>query len=190
MVYWDCSHKTYRKTRKPKRIKTITNLKITTFTNLFDQNDKAEYLTIDYIDEDGNQKQIKKLPHEEDAGRYNVKNDSWEDILEDWRLTKPDFGSSADVEGWELLENYLQYLTGAQSQELEDQQNKLYEADKVADILRNISRLSDVGRATLNELLVNGSENVRDTYMKHWNLIESHHSGDTENSGEQPKCRP
>lgn len=43
-------------------IKTITNLKITTSHNLFDQNDTIEYLTIDYLDEDGNQKQIKNLP--------------------------------------------------------------------------------------------------------------------------------
>lgn len=155
-------------------IKTITNLKITTFTNLLDQNDKAEYLTIDYINEEGNQKQIKNLPHEEDAGHYNVKTDSWEDILEDWRLTKPNFVSSADVEGWELLENYLQYLTCAQSQELEDWQNKLYEADKVADILRNISRLSDVGKATFEELLNNGSDNVWEEYAKNWNHIVSH----------------
>lgn len=152
-------------------IKTITNLTITTLHNLFDQNDAAEYLTIDYMDEDGNQKQIKNLPHEEDGGRHNVKTDSWEDILEDWRLTKPDFISSADIEGWELLEDYLQYLTGAQSQELEDWQNKRYEADKVANILRNISRLSDVGKATLEELMNNGSDNVWKEYEKQWNRI-------------------
>lgn len=70
-------------------IKTITNLKITTSHNLFDQNDTIEYLTIDYLDEDGNQKQIKNLPHEEDAGIYDVKTDSWEDILEDWRSQNP-----------------------------------------------------------------------------------------------------
>ena len=36
-------------------IKTITSLKITTSHNLFDRNDTIEYLTIDYLDEDGNQ---------------------------------------------------------------------------------------------------------------------------------------
>lgn len=160
-------------------IKTITSLKITTSHNLFDRNDTIEYLTIDYLDEDGNQKQIKNLPHEEDAGIYDVKTDSWEDILEDWRLTKPAYISSSD-KGWELLESYLQHLTSTQSQELEDSQNKLYEADKVADILRNISRLSDVGKAAFEEMLNVDSENVWDVYAKQWNRITSHRSGNGE----------
>lgn len=167
------------KTKGTKMIKTITSLKITTSHNLFDQNDTIEYLTIDYLDEDGNQKQIKNLPHEEDAGTYDVKTDSWEDILEDWRLTKPAYISSSD-KGWELLESYLQNLTSTQSQELEDCQNKLYEADKVADILRNISRLSDVGKAAFKEMLNVDSENVWDVYAKQWNRITSHRSDNGE----------
>lgn len=57
------------------------------------------------------------------------------------------------------------------NQELLDNRNKLYEADDVANILRNISRLSDVGRATLNELLDNGPKDVEDKYEEQWNRI-------------------
>lgn len=63
---------------------------------------------------------------------------------------------------------------------MEDSQNKLYEADKVADILRNISRLSDVGKAAFEEMLNVDSENVWDVYAKHWNRITSHRSGNGE----------
>ena len=59
---------------------------------------------------------------------------------------------------------------------MEDSQNKLYEADKVADILRNISRLSDVGKAAFEEMLNVDTENVWDVYSKHWNRITSHRS--------------
>lgn len=160
-------------------IKTITSLKITTSHNLFDQNDTIEYLTIDYLDEDGNQKQIKNLPHEEDVGIYDVKTDSWEDILEDWRLTKPAYISSSD-KGWELLESYLHNLTSTQSQELEDCQNKLYEAGKLTDILLSISCLSNIDKATFKEMLNVDSENVWDVYAKQWNRIASHRSGNGE----------
>ena len=52
-----------------------------------------------------------------------------------------------------------------------DNRNKLYEADDVASILRSISRLSDVGRATLNKLLDNGSKDAEDEYEEQWNRI-------------------
>ena len=70
-------------------IKTITNLKITKLRELSTLSVDSEYLTIDYLDEDGEEQRIEKLTHEEDLGEYNVKTDLWEDILEDWRLTKP-----------------------------------------------------------------------------------------------------
>ena len=63
---------------------------------------------------------------------------------------------------------------------MEDSQNKLYEADKVADILRNISRLSDVGKAAFEEMLNVDTENVWDVYAKQWNRITSHRSGNGE----------
>lgn len=70
-------------------INTITNLKITKLRELSTLSVDSEYLTIDYLDEDGEEQRIEKLTHEEDLGEYNVKTDPWEDILEDWRLTKP-----------------------------------------------------------------------------------------------------
>lgn len=41
----------------------------------------------------------------------------------------------------------------------------------MASILRSISRLSDVGKATLEELMNNGSDNVWKEYEKQWNRI-------------------
>lgn len=93
------------------------------------------------------------------------------DILEDWRLTKPIPVPSAEKEDWKLLEDYVWNLTDSKYQELSDNRNKLYEADDVASILRSISRLSDVGRATLNKLLDNGSKDAEDEYEEQWNRI-------------------
>lgn len=147
-------------------IKTITNLKITKLRELSTLSVDSEYLTIDYLDEDGEEQRIEKLTHEEDLGEYNVKTDLWEDILEDWRLTKPIPVPSAEKEDWKLLEDYVWNLTDSKYQELSDNRNKLYEADDVANILRSISRLSDVGRATLNKLLDNGSKDVENEYTE------------------------
>jgi hypothetical protein len=154
-----------------KMIKTITNLKITKLRELSTLSVDSEYLTIDYLDEDGEEQRIEKLTHEEDLGEYNVKTDPWADILEDWRLTKPIPVPSAEKEDWKLLEDYLWNLTDSKYQELLDNRNKLYEADDVASILRSISRLSDVGRATLNKLLDNGSKDAEDEYEEQWNRI-------------------
>lgn len=152
-------------------IKTITNLKITKLRELSTLSVDSEYLTIDYLDEDGEEQRIEKLTHEEDLGEYNVKTSLWEDILEDWRLTKPIPVPSAEKEDWKLLEDYVWNLTDSKYQELSDNRNKLYEADDVASILRSISRLSDVGKATLEELMNNGSDNVWKEYEKQWNRI-------------------
>ena len=138
-------------------INTIVNLKITKLRELSTLSVDREYLTVDYLDENGEEQRIEKLTHEEDLGEYNVKTDLWADILEDWRLTKPIPVPSAEKEDWKLLEDYLWNLSD--------------EADDVASILRNISRLSDVGRATLNELLDNGSKDVEDKYEEQWNRI-------------------
>ena len=96
-------------------------------------------------------------------------------------MSRPTFGRtfskiggsppSAEKEDWKLLEDYLWNLSDSRYQELLDNRNKLYEADDVANILRNISRLSDVGRATLNELLDNGPKDVEDKYEEQWNRI-------------------
>ena len=139
-----------------------------------------EYLTVDYLDESGEEQRIEKLTHEEDLGEYNVKTDLWADILEDWRLTKPIPVPSAEKEDWKLLEDYLWNLSDSRYQELLDNRNKLYEADDVANILRNISRLSDVGKAAFEEMLNVDAENVWDVYAKQWNRITSHRSGNGE----------
>lgn len=139
-----------------------------------------EYLTVDYLDENGEEQRIEKLTHEEDLGEYNVKTDLWADILEDWRLTKPIPVPSAEKEDWKLLEDYLWNLSDSRYQELLDNRNKLYEADDVANILRNISRLSDVGKAAFEEMLNVDAENVWDVYAKQWNRITSHRSGNGE----------
>jgi hypothetical protein len=154
-----------------KMINTITNLKITKLRELSTLSVDSEYLTIDYLDENGEEQRIEKLTHEEDLGEYNVKTDLWVDILEDWRLTKPIPVPSAEKEDWKLLEDYVWNLTDSKYQELSDNRNKLYEADDVASILRSISRLSDVGRATLNKLLDNGSKDAEDEYEEQWNRI-------------------
>lgn len=161
-------------------INTITNLKITKLRELSTLSVDSEYLTIDYLDEDGEEQRIEKLTHEEDLGEYNVKTDPWEDILEDWRLTKPIPVPSAEKEDWKLLEDYVWNLTDSKYQELSDNRNKLYEADDVANILRNISRLSDVGKAAFEEMLNVDAENVWDVYAKQWNRITSHRSGNGE----------
>lgn len=152
-------------------INTIVNLKITKLREFSTLSVDREYLTVDYLDENGEEQRIEKLTHEEDLGEYNVKTDLWVDILEDWRLTKPISVPSAEKEDWKLLEDYLWNLSDSRYQELLDNRNKLYEADDVANILRNISRLSDVGRATLNELLDNGPKDVEDKYEEQWNRI-------------------
>lgn len=161
-------------------INTITNLKITKLRELSTLSVDSEYLTIDYLDEDGEEQRIEKLTHEEDLGEYNVKTDLWVDILEDWRLTKPIPVPSAEKEDWKLLEDYLWNLSDSRYQELLDNRNKLYEADDVANILRNISRLSDVGKAAFEEMLNVDAENVWDVYAKQWNRITSHRSGNGE----------
>ena len=154
-----------------KTINTITNLKITKLRELSTLSVDSEYLTIDYLDENGEEQRIEKLTHEEDLGEYNVKTDLWVGILEDWRLTKPIPVPSAEKEDWKLLEDYVWNLTDSKYQELSDNRNKLYESDDVASILRSISRLSDVGRATLNKLLDNGSKDAEDEYEEQWNRI-------------------
>lgn len=121
-------------------INTIVNLKITKLRELSTLSVDREYLTVDYLDENGEEQRIEKLTHEEDLGEYNVKTDLWADILEDWRLTKPIPVPSAEKEDWKLLEDYLWNLSDSRYQELLDNRNKLYEADDVANILRNISR--------------------------------------------------
>lgn len=161
-------------------INTITNLKITKLRELSTLSVDSEYLTIDYLDEDGEEQRIEKLTHEEDLGEYNVKTDLWADILEDWQLTKPIPVPSAEKEDWKLLEDYLWNLSDSRYQELLDNRNKLYEADDVANILRNISRLSDVGKAAFEEMLNVDAENVWDVYAKQWNRITSHRSGNGE----------
>ena len=161
-------------------INTIVNLKITKLRELSTLSVDREYLTIDYLDEDGEEQRIEKLTHEEDLGEYNVKTDLWADILEDWRLTKPIPVPSAEKEDWKLLEDYLWNLSDSRYQELLDNRNKLYEADDVANILRNISRLSDVGKAAFEEMLNVDAENVWDVYAKQWNRITSHRSGNGE----------
>lgn len=82
-----------------------------------------EYLTVDYLDENGEEQRIEKLTHEEDLGEYNVKTDFWADILEDWRLTKPIPVPSAEKEDWKLLEDYLWNLSDSRYQELLDNRN-------------------------------------------------------------------
>mgnify|MGYP001052039731 CR=1 FL=1 len=161
-------------------INTIVNLKITKLRELSTLSVDREYLTVDYLDENGEEQRIEKLTHEEDLGEYNVKTDLWADILEDWRLTKPIPVPSAEKEDWKLLEDYLWNLSDSQYQELLDNRNKLYEADDVANILRNISRLSDVGKAAFEEMLNVDAENVWDVYAKQWNRITSHRSGNGE----------
>lgn len=161
-------------------INTITNLKITKLRELSTLSVDSEYLTVDYLDENGEEQRIEKLTHEEDLGEYNVKTDLWADILEDWRLTKPIPVPSAEKEDWKLLEDYLWNLSDSRYQELLDNRNKLYEADDVANILRNISRLSDVGKAAFEEMLNVDAENVWDVYAKQWNRITSHRSGNGE----------
>lgn len=118
-------------------INTIVNLKITKLRELSTLSVDREYLTVDYLDENGEEQRIEKLTHEEDLGEYNVKTDLWADILEDWRLTKPIPVPSAEKEDWKLLEDYLWNLSDSRYQELLDNRNKLYEADDVANILRN-----------------------------------------------------
>lgn len=44
-------------------IKTITNLKITKLRELSTLSVDSEYLTIDYLDEDGEEQRIEKLTH-------------------------------------------------------------------------------------------------------------------------------
>lgn len=161
-------------------INTIVNLKITKLRELSTLSVDREYLTVDYLDENGEEQRIEKLTHEEDLGEYNVKTDLWADILEDWRLTKPIPVPSAEKEDWKLLEDYLWNLSDSRYQELLDNRNKLYEADDVANILRNISRLSDVGKAAFKEMLNVDSENVWDVYAKQWNRITSHRSDNGE----------
>lgn len=161
-------------------INTIVNLKITKLRELSTLSVDREYLTVDYLDENGEEQRIEKLTHEEDLGEYNVKTDLWVDILEDWRLTKPIPVPSAEKEDWKLLEDYLWNLSDLRYQELLDNRNKLYEADDVANILRNISRLSDVGKAAFEEMLNVDAENVWDVYAKQWNRITSHRSGNGE----------
>lgn len=161
-------------------INTIVNLKITKLRELSTLSVDREYLTVDYLDENGEEQRIEKLTHKEDLGEYNVKTDLWADILEDWRLTKPIPVPSAEKEDWKLLEDYLWNLSDSQYQELLDNRNKLYEADDVANILRNISRLSDVGKAAFEEMLNVDAENVWDVYAKQWNRITSHRSGNGE----------
>lgn len=151
-------------------IKTIVNLKINKWRDLSTGEIAEECLTIDYVDENG-EKQNANLTHKEDVGICDVRTDSWEDILEDWRLTKPIPAPTAEKEDWKLLEDYLWNLSDSQHQELLDNRNKLYETNDVANILRNISHLSDVGRTTLNELLGNDSKDVEDEYMEQWNRI-------------------
>lgn len=161
-------------------INTIVNLKITKLRELSTLSVDREYLAVDYLDENGEEQRIEKLTHEEDLGEYNVKTDLWADILEDWRLTKPIPVPSAEKEDWKLLEDYLWNLSDSRYQELLDNRNKLYEADDVANILRNISRLSDVGKAAFEEMLNVDAENVWDVYAKQWNRITSHRSGNGE----------
>ena len=86
-------------------INTIVNLKITKLRELSTLSVDREYLTIDYLDEDGEEQRIEKLTHEEDLGEYNVKTDLWADILEDWRLTKPIPVPSAEKTGncWKTI---------------------------------------------------------------------------------------
>lgn len=151
-------------------IKTVLNLHITKWRNLSNGEVARECLAVDYLDENVD-KQIANLVHTDDVGLYDVKDDSWEDILQDWRLTKPYFVSTDEEKSWRLLEDYLQNLTEAQSQELVDYQNRLYEASRVADVLSSIDRLSDVGKATFRKMLDNGSDSVRDEYAKQWQHI-------------------
>lgn len=147
-------------------IKTVTNLTIATFRDIYTNEPSFEKLDITYLDENGEERRIEGLEHTEDIGMYDVRTDDWEDILEDWRLTKP---YCASVEGWNLLEEYLQNLTEEQCDELRLHQLKRFEAAKVADILRGIERLSVIGRDTLNEVLEDKSSDVQGEYEKQWN---------------------
>ena len=147
-------------------IKTVTNLAIATFRDICTGEPSFEKLDITYLDEDGEERRIEGLEHTEDIGMYDVRTDDWEEILEDWRLTKP---YCASAEGWNLLEEYLQNLTEEQSDELHLYQLKRFEAAKVVDILHRIERLSDIGHDALKEILENGSRDVHGEYEKRWN---------------------
>lgn len=154
-------------------IKTILNLKITNWRDLSTNEVSRVSLSVDYFDEHGEKRIENFSVRALEVGLYDVRIDSWEDILQDWRLAKPSFMSADEERSWQLLEDYLQNLTEAQSQELVDYRNRLYEADRVADVLRSIDRLSDVGKATLKSMLDNNPDSVRDEYAKQWNRIVS-----------------
>lgn len=152
-------------------IKTILNLKIIKWRELLTNEVFKVCLAVDYLDEHGEKRIENFSVRASEVGLYDTRIDSWEDILQDWRLAKPLLMSADEERSWQLLEDYLQNLTEAQSQELVDYRNRLYEADRVADVLHNIDRLSDVGKATLRSMLDNHSDSVRDEYAKQWKRI-------------------
>lgn len=152
-------------------INTIVNLKITKLRELSTLSVDREYLTVDYLDENGEEQRIEKTHPRGRPWRIQCQDRPLGGHSRRLAARQADSVPSAEKEDWKLLEDYLWNLSDSRYQELLDNRNKLYEADDVANILRNISRLSDVGRATLNELLDNGPKDVEDKYEEQWNRI-------------------
>lgn len=137
-------------------IKTITNLTIRKWRDIDTNEVIAESLIIEYIDEHGKTNETGTLTQSTELEYWDADSDEWEDILNVWLENKPSWIRYPDKElDWQLLSQYMRYLTDEQSDELSDNCFKARDLRNIRLILIQAGSLTQTGRDVLANLLQN-----------------------------------
>lgn len=137
-------------------IKTITNLTIRKWRDIGTNEVTAESLIIEYIDEHGKTNETGTLTQSTELEYWDADSDEWEDILNVWLENKPSWIRYPDKElDWQLLSQYMRYLTDEQSDELSDNCVKARDLRNIRLILSQAESLTKTGRDVLANLLQN-----------------------------------
>lgn len=137
-------------------IKTITNLTIRKWHDIGTNEVIAESLIIEYIDEHGKTNKTGCITQAGELEYWDADSDEWEDILNAWNENRPSWNQYDDKEqDWQLLSQYLRYLTDEQSDELSDNYVKARDLRNIRLILIQAGQLTQTGRDVLANLLQN-----------------------------------
>lgn len=136
-------------------IKTITDLTIRKWRDIDTYEITDESLIIEYIDESGKTNKTGRVTQSTELGYWDADSDEWEDILNAWNENKPWNPRNDEEQDWQLLSQYLRYLTDEQSDELSDNCAKAHDLKIIRLIMSQAESLTKTGRDVLANLLQN-----------------------------------
>ena len=136
-------------------IKTITDLTIRKWRDIDTYEITDESLIIEYIDESGKTNKTGRVTQSTELGYWDADSDEWEDILNAWNENKPWNPRNDEEQDWQLLSQYMRYLTDEQSDELSDNCVKARDLRNIRLILIHAGSLTQTGRDVLANLLQN-----------------------------------